>query len=45
MEELIKLESMNVWVDSNGVYQPNADGTPKTEDIKLCNLKLTLVGC
>jgi hypothetical protein len=21
MEELIKLESMNVWVDSNGVYQ------------------------
>ena len=35
MEELVKLESMNVWVDSNGVYQPNADGTPKTYDIKL----------
>ena len=35
MEELIKLESMNVWVDSNGVYQPNTDGTPNTEDIKL----------
>jgi hypothetical protein len=35
MEELIKLESMNVWVDSNGVYQPNADGKPNMEDIKL----------
>ena len=35
MEELIKLESMNVWVDSNGVYQPNSDGTPNIEDIKL----------
>jgi hypothetical protein len=35
MEELIKLESMNVWVDSNGVYQPNEDGTPNMKDIKL----------
>jgi hypothetical protein len=35
MDELIKLESMNVWVDSNGVYQPNSDGKPNKEDIKL----------
>jgi hypothetical protein len=35
MEELIKLESMNVWVDSIGVYQPNSDGTPNMGDVKL----------
>jgi hypothetical protein len=35
MVELTKLESMNVWVDENGVYQPNSDGTPNMEDIKL----------
>jgi hypothetical protein len=35
MEELIKLESMNVWVDSNGVYQPTSDGTPDTQNVIL----------
>lgn len=35
MNNLIKLQSLNVWADERGVYQPNEDGTPNTEDIKL----------
>ena len=35
MNNLIKLNSLNVWVDETGVYQPNEDGTPNIEDVKL----------
>lgn len=35
MNNLIKLNSLNVWVDETGVYQPNEDGTPNFEDKKL----------
>lgn len=35
MNKLIKLNSLNVWVDETGVYQPNEDGTPNIEDKKL----------
>jgi hypothetical protein len=35
MNNLIKLNSLNVWVDETGVYQPNEDGTPNIGDVKL----------
>lgn len=35
MTNLIKLQSLNVWADENGVYQSNEDGTPNMEDKKL----------
>jgi hypothetical protein len=35
MGELIKLESMNVWVNDIGVYQPNSEGEPNMGDVKL----------
>lgn len=35
MNNLIKLNSLNVWVDESGVYQPKEDGTPNMEDVKL----------
>jgi hypothetical protein len=35
MKQLIKLQSLNMWADENGVYSPNDDGTPNTDDVKL----------
>jgi len=35
MNNLIKLNSLNVWVDESGVYSPKEDGTPNFEDKKL----------
>jgi hypothetical protein len=35
MKGLIKLQSLNMWADENGVYSPNEDGTPNFEDAKL----------
>jgi hypothetical protein len=35
MNNLIKLQSLNVWADETGVYQSNDDGTPNVEDKKL----------
>ena len=35
MDNPIKLQSLNVWADENGVYQSNEDGTPNVEDKKL----------
>ena len=35
MDKLIKLQSLNMWADENGVYSPNEDGSPNFEDTKL----------
>ena len=35
MKGLIKLQSLNMWADENGVYSLNEDGTPNFEDAKL----------
>lgn len=35
MDNPIKLQSLNVWADENGVYQSNEDGTPNLNDVKL----------
>lgn len=35
MNTPIKLQSLNVWADENGVYQSNDDGTPNMDDVKL----------
>jgi hypothetical protein len=35
MKTLTKLKSLNMWVDEDGVYSPNDDGTPNINDVKL----------